>query len=253
MPSETQVLSIPLAVSFILLSWLPWLQDENLGTLCNILKGFPLYLCSDQGETFLSDHCIRVGICSFVTQQDPFSWSWGENSKPWAVWGGVCVWQEWGTEHLYRSRALLAKEKGWGMNVGWDHSESATVFEIHHTGGSDKSRICLQRRRPWFSSWVKKIPWRGHGYPLQYPCLENSTDRGAWWAAFCGIIKSRTQRSDFLCPTTSLQCLQTPFSHISLLAVSQSDFFILLQATALAFSHLPCDSPILCLAHLSGL
>ena len=25
-------------------------------------------------------------------------------------------------------------------------------------------------------------PEGGHGYPLQYSCLENSTDRGAWWA-----------------------------------------------------------------------
>ena len=24
------------------------------------------------------------------------------------------------------------------------------------------------------------IPGEGNGYPLQYPCLENSTDRGAW-------------------------------------------------------------------------
>ena len=26
------------------------------------------------------------------------------------------------------------------------------------------------------------IPGAGDGKPLQYPCLENSTDRGAWWA-----------------------------------------------------------------------
>ena len=29
-------------------------------------------------------------------------------------------------------------------------------------------------------------PGEGHGYPLQYPCLENSTDRGAWWATSMG-------------------------------------------------------------------
>ena len=28
------------------------------------------------------------------------------------------------------------------------------------------------------------IPGEGNGYPLQYSCLENSMDRGAWWATF---------------------------------------------------------------------
>ena len=87
-------------------------------------------------------------------------------------------------------------------------------------------------RRPWFHSWVRNIPWRrdrlpspvfmgfpggldgkestsnagnlgsipwlgrspggGHGNPLQYPCLENSMDRGAWRAIVHGVTKSRT-------------------------------------------------------------
>ena len=29
-----------------------------------------------------------------------------------------------------------------------------------------------------------------NGYPLQYSCLENPRDRGAWWAAICGIAES---------------------------------------------------------------
>ena len=36
----------------------------------------------------------------------------------------------------------------------------------------------------------------GHGYPFQYSCLENSTDRGAWWATVHGVAKSPTQLSD---------------------------------------------------------
>ena len=36
-------------------------------------------------------------------------------------------------------------------------------------------------------------PGRGNGYPLQYPCLENSKDRGAWWATVHGVTKSWTQ------------------------------------------------------------
>ena len=37
----------------------------------------------------------------------------------------------------------------------------------------------------------------GNGTPLQYSCLENPMDGGAWWAAVHGIAKSRTQLSDF--------------------------------------------------------
>ena len=36
----------------------------------------------------------------------------------------------------------------------------------------------------------------GNGNPLQYSCLENPMDRGAWWAAVNGVAKSRTRLSD---------------------------------------------------------
>ena len=37
----------------------------------------------------------------------------------------------------------------------------------------------------------------GNGTPLQYSCLENPMDGGAWWAAVHGVDKSRAQLSDF--------------------------------------------------------
>ena len=41
--------------------------------------------------------------------------------------------------------------------------------------------------------WVSNIPFgEGNGNSLQYPCLENSVDRGAWWAAIYGVAQSRT-------------------------------------------------------------
>jgi len=33
-------------------------------------------------------------------------------------------------------------------------------------------------------------PGEGHGNPLQYSCLENPMDRGAWWATVHGVAKS---------------------------------------------------------------
>ena len=41
-----------------------------------------------------------------------------------------------------------------------------------------------------------RSPTEGKSYPLQYSCLENSMDRGAWWATVQGVTKSQTQLSD---------------------------------------------------------
>ena len=35
-----------------------------------------------------------------------------------------------------------------------------------------------------------RSPGEGNGYPLQYSCLENSMDRGAWRATVHGVTKS---------------------------------------------------------------
>ena len=37
----------------------------------------------------------------------------------------------------------------------------------------------------------------GNGTPLQYSCLENPMDGGAWWDAVHGVVKSQTRLSDF--------------------------------------------------------
>ena len=41
-----------------------------------------------------------------------------------------------------------------------------------------------------------KYPRVGNGKPLQYSCLENFMDRGAWWATVHGATKSQIQLSD---------------------------------------------------------
>ena len=38
-----------------------------------------------------------------------------------------------------------------------------------------------------------RSPGGGHSNPLQYSCLENPTDRGAWWATVYGVTQSRTR------------------------------------------------------------
>ena len=47
-----------------------------------------------------------------------------------------------------------------------------------------------------------RSPGGGHSNPLQDSCLENSMDRGAWWATVHGVSKSQTQLKWLSTPTT---------------------------------------------------
>ena len=61
----------------------------------------------------------------------------------------------------------------------WDFP-IGSMIKNPHANAADASSIPGSGRSP-----------RGrNGNPLQYPCLENSTDRGAWWAAVYGVAKS---------------------------------------------------------------
>ena len=70
-------------------------------------------------------------------------------------------------------------------------------------GANGKESTCQCRRcKRWgFEPWVRKIPSEGNGNPLLYSCLENSRDRGAWWATLHCAAKSwmwqHTQSTSF--------------------------------------------------------
>ena len=97
--------------------------------------------------------------------------------------------------------------------------------------------ICFLRNNHWEPLWFSPPdpkPWglilnfvsiceklQGNGTPLQYSCLENPTDGGAWKAAVHGVAKSRTRLSGFTftfhfhalekdMATHSTSCLENP-------------------------------------------
>ena len=49
-------------------------------------------------------------------------------------------------------------------------------------GGSDSKESACNAGDPGSIPGLGRFPGEGNGYPLQYSCLENSMDRGAWWA-----------------------------------------------------------------------
>ena len=55
-----------------------------------------------------------------------------------------------------------------------------------------KNRLLMQEtEKIWFLSlgWEDPLEEGGNGNPLQYSCLENFMDRGAWWAPAYGVTK----------------------------------------------------------------
>ena len=56
-------------------------------------------------------------------------------------------------------------------------------------GDSDSKRICPQWGDPGSLPGLGRRPGEGNGNPLQYSCLENSTDRGTWQAIVHGLQK----------------------------------------------------------------
>ena len=94
------------------------------------------------------------------------------------------------------------------------------LYPLNHRGSLQKSNYTPIRRRQWHPAPVL-LPGKSHGgrslvgcspgvcksrtrlislscigegngTPLQCSCLENPRDRGAWWAAVCGVAQSRT-------------------------------------------------------------
>ena len=73
------------------------------------------------------------------------------------------------------------------------HSFYKTIFP----GGSDGKGSACKMGDPGLIPGSGRSPGEGKGNPLQYYCLENSMDGGAWWAIVHGVAKSRTRLSNF--------------------------------------------------------
>ena len=93
----------------------------------------------------------------------------------------------------------------------------------------------------------------GNGNPLQYSCLENPRDRGAWWAAIYGVSKSRTwlkwlSSSSSIWLLSHCQLFATPWTAViqaSLpFTISQSLFKLMSIELVMLFNHLILCHPL---------
>ena len=82
--------------------------------------------------------------------------------------------------------------------VGWHHRLNGHEFEqTLGVSGEPRNLVCCS---PWSRKeldMTEQLNREGNGTPLQYSCLENPMDRGAWKAAVHGVTEGWTQLSNF--------------------------------------------------------
>ena len=121
---------------------------------------------------------------------------------------------EWSTQdHRYSRRAFTGMEfkatgKGSLLNSP-NHWCLHHLMQISEFLASPHSQVALLVKNPPADAGdirdmgsipgSGRSPGGGHGNPLQYFCLENPMDRGAWWATVHGVAKSCAQVSTHTC------------------------------------------------------
>ena len=99
--------------------------------------------------------------------------------------------------HVQQRRPRAAKHTHSHANT----SKRLVIFVTDFPAGSDSKASACHAGDLGSIPGLGRFPGEGNGNSLQHACLENSMDRGAWWATAHGVAKSRTRLSNF----TSLQ------------------------------------------------
>ena len=108
-------------------------------------------------------------------------------------WAGSCMWDS----------GTLRRDTGWRYRSGSYHQGSP--------GGSNGKESTCSAGHQGSTPGSGRSPGEGSGNPLQYSSLENSMDRGAWWAIVHGIAKESdmTEQLTYTQPSTTLWCFNS--------------------------------------------
>ena len=121
-------------------------------------------------------------VCHSLLQWTTFC----QTSPPWPVCLG---WPH--TAWL----SFIELDKLWSMSSDWPTSQynvSQQITEKNYMIVSiDTEKVFIKIQ------YLFTITNQGNGTPLQYCCLENPMDRGAWWDTVHGVTKSQTRLSNF--------------------------------------------------------
>ena len=85
--------------------------------------------------------------------------------------------------HFFAQQYVYGIQTSKKLHIVWAH------FHVISKIGVERPKVDL-----WL---LRVVNGEGNGTLLQYSCLENPMDGGAWWAAVHGVAKCRTRLSDF--------------------------------------------------------
>ena len=140
------------------------------------------------------------------------------------VYFPVFIWPIWAFHeslNVTRSSTDKTKKEKWGLetlhvdflfqsNFYW------SIIALGFPGGSDGKKSACNVGNPGLIPGLGRSPGEGNGNPLQYSCLEDPMDRGAWWATVHGVTKSWTQQSGWAHTDKYCICkMQWNIHHIS--------------------------------------
>ena len=149
-------------------------------------------------------------------------WSPQSPARPWRghscwgiLWGQgleVCVWEieydsgsfETIIDKLFQIKIFIIYNQDYPRVLKCVHQD--------FPGGSDGKASTYNAGDPGSIPGLGRSSGEENGNPLQYSCLENSMDRGAWWVTVNGVTKSQTWLNYF---TATHTCTHTQQTHTS--------------------------------------
>ena len=144
----------------------------------------------------LSGKCLPDATVQWWVSCDLLPWDKIVASRPCSsLWGYWCV-------HATSLKEKRKKKHFWNSCELTNHGHVGSKLYSSQSSNT----FPLQFQPPVKVKYVKHILFsenlyvsngEGNGTPLQYSCLENPMDGGAWWAAVHGVAESWTRLSDF--------------------------------------------------------
>ena len=137
------------------------------------------------------------GVTEGRTWLSDFTFHFHALEKEMATHSSVLAWRIPGTEHPGGLPSMGSHR------VGHDWSDSAAGAVCSYRGlpggpvVENTPANAGDARDAGLISGSGRSPRVGNGNPLQYSCLGNPIERGAWWAAVHGVAKGRTRLSDW--------------------------------------------------------
>ena len=91
----------------------------------------------------------------------------------------------------------IVRLEGGGYITEYELAFPEMAWDVSFPGGSEVKVSACNAGDLGSIPGSGRSPGEGNGNPLQYSCLENPMDRGAWWATVHRVTKSQTRLSDF--------------------------------------------------------